>query len=135
MEVLKVDRGQQCQQANYFTEHTDSGFVYSTLIMLMHGCMSVRTCCVSNKEVEPLVQGNGSTIVGVEFVADVVEKMSARGELVHVVVEGDLFGVVQLDATVSVFVKVLEPLVQPVPLCLVGYCVITGRKGRGGDVN
>jgi hypothetical protein len=83
--------------------------------------MSVRTCCVSNKEVEPLVQGNGSTIVGVEFVADVVEKMSARGELVHVVVEGDLFGVVQLDATVSVFVKVLEPLVQPVPLCLVGY--------------
>ena len=60
----------------------------------MHGCVPVRTCCVSNKEAEPLVQCNGSTIVNVKFLADVVEKRSAGGELVHMVVEGDLFGVV-----------------------------------------
>ena len=84
-----------------------------------------------DEEAEPLVDGDGTAAVHVKDLADVVEEVLAGGELVDVVVEGDLLRVVELDAAVAVTVVVLEPLVQETHLSVVGYCVIEGA-GEGG---
>ena len=49
----------------------------------------------------------------------------------NVIVEGTLFCVVELDATVSVRIKVLEPLVQYLHLSLIGYCREREREREG----